>query len=153
MPRAVRYLRTVELHYYLHEYNELKGDEQILSLWIANICIQIFRANKEQPSRMCQAKFVGSKSPHPRRPVPSVVEIPRFPPLIDLLSQVCKPSLPRGEAYGRSVIEQRSLSLNQNSNAEICLSSPPPVTHGPQFYTQPIVLNWRGPRGKASLPT
>jgi hypothetical protein len=82
------------------------------------------------------------------------LEIPRFSPLMDLLSQVCKPILPRGEAYGRSVIEQqRSLSLNQNSNAEVCLSSPPPITHGPQFYTQPMILNWRGRRGKASLPS
>lgn len=76
------------------------------------------------------------------------LHISRLPHLTGLLSWLCNPNLPRREAYGHNVIEQRSLSLNQNSQAEVCPSSPPPVIHGRQFYTQPIVPNRGGPREK-----
>jgi len=112
MPRSVRHVRTVELHHYEHQYNELTDGEQILSLRFANICIQIIRANNEQPSRMCQANFVGSKSPHSRRPVPSLLNLTRDPS-IPSSNGFIFPGLqahsPGRGGYGRSVIEQKSL--------------------------------------------
>lgn len=68
MPRSVPYVSTV-VHHYEHEYNELKGGEQILSVRFANICIQIFRANNEQPSRvsskLCRFEVASSTAASP----------------------------------------------------------------------------------------
>jgi hypothetical protein len=59
---------------------------------------------------MCQANFVGSKSPHPRRPVASVLNVTRYPS-IPSSNGFTFPGLqaqsPAGEAYGRSVIEPK----------------------------------------------
>jgi len=55
------------------------GGKQIPSLRFAKICIQIFRASNKQPSRTYQAS---SKSPHPRRPVPSVLNVTWDPSIL-----------------------------------------------------------------------
>ena len=125
--------------------------KQYLLIYVHISYTQIFHANKEHASWTCQANFVGSELPHPRRSASSALSVARHSLIASsdrLTFLALQAQSPARGGLWRNVIEQRSLRLNQNSHAEVCLSSPPPVTHGRQFYIQPIVLNRRGTRGK-----